>query len=78
MCFATIALMFLSTECVASSISRWLARGRSAENELKLSLSMEWENARNSKGKWRIPEVLGGDVPRGIAENELKLSLSME
>ena len=24
MCFATIALMFLSTECVASSISRWL------------------------------------------------------
>ena len=47
-----------------------------AENELKLSLSMGEENARNSTGKCRILVVLGAVALRGLAENELKLSLS--
>ena len=47
-----------------------------AENELKLSLSMGEDNARNSIGKWRILVVLGAQAPREVAENELKLSLS--
>ena len=48
-----------------------------AENELKLSLSMGEENARNSKGKSMILVVQGALAPREFAENELKLSLSM-
>ena len=38
-----------------------------AENELKLSLSMGEENARNSIGKLRILVVLGGMAPRDFA-----------
>ena len=48
-----------------------------AENELKLSLSMGEENARNPIGKSRFLVVLGAQAPRGLAETELKLSLSM-
>ena len=39
-CFATIALMFLNTECVATSISRWL--GGKADYYLLSSSTHSW------------------------------------
>ena len=46
-----------------------------AENELKLSLSMGEENARNSIGKCRILVVLVAVAPRGLAESELRVDI---